>query len=101
VLTRDLQDGQHRNTTGDPKRFTTSYFHRPEELTAEMQKAGFEVIELVPVEGPCWLAKGSQAGFAECWSNPDRRSRLLELARTIEHDPMALGLSQHLIGVGR
>jgi len=101
VLARDLQDGQHRNTTGDPKRFTTAYFHRPEELVAEMRAAGFDVVELVPVEGPCWLTMGSQAGFTECWSNPDRRNRLLELARTVEHDPMALALSPHLLVVGR
>jgi hypothetical protein len=43
VLARDLQDGQHRNTTGDPKRFTTAYFHRPEELVAEMQGAGLDL----------------------------------------------------------
>jgi SAM-dependent methyltransferase len=101
VLARDLQDGQHRNTTGDPKRFTTAYFHRPEELAAEMRTAGLDVIELVPVEGPCWLAQGSEAGFSQCWSDPDRRKRLLELARTVEHDPMALALSQHILAISR
>ena len=101
VLARALEDGQHRNTTGDPKRFTTAYFHRPEELIAEMRAAGFDVIELVPVEGPCWLAKGSESGFTECWLDTDRRNRLLELARAVEHDPMALALSPHVLAVGR
>ena len=38
VLERDLRDGQHRNTTGDPKRFTTAYFHRPEEFADEISR---------------------------------------------------------------
>ena len=101
VLTRDLVDGQHRNTTGNPRRFTTAYFHRPEELGAEMRAAGFDLIELLPVEGPCWLAAGSRSGFDACWSNPERRNKLLELACQVERDPMALALSPHLLAVGR
>lgn len=101
VLLRDLSDGQHRNTTGNPQRFTTAYFHRPEEILAEMRGAGFEGIECIAVEGPCWLASGSKTGFNECWSNPERRDALLKLARTVEHDPMSLALSPHILAVGR
>jgi len=101
VLARDLQDGQHRNTTGNPARFTTAYFHRPEELPAELGLAGFQVVEVLPVEGPCWLAMGSQAGFAACWMDEERRNRLLALARDVERDPMALVLSPHLVAVGQ
>lgn len=101
VLARDLQDGQHRNTTGDPRRFTTAYFHRPEELRPEVTAAGFTVLEVVPVEGPCWLAKGSEAGFMECWSNAQQRRQLLDLVGRAEHDPMALAVSPHLLAVGR
>jgi ubiquinone/menaquinone biosynthesis C-methylase UbiE len=101
VLARDLRDGQHRNTTGDPRRFTTAYFHRPEELHAEISDTGFDVVDLLPVEGPCWLAAGSADGFAKCWSNPSRRDELLHLARTVEHDPMSLAVTQHLLAIGR
>jgi len=101
VLTRNLQDGQHRNTTGDPKRFTTAYFHRPEELVSDIRTAGLDVLDLVPVEGPRWIASGSQTGFVECWANADRRTALLELARIVEHDPMALALSPHLLAVAQ
>jgi SAM-dependent methyltransferase len=97
VLARDLVDGQHRNTTGDPRRFTTAYFHRPEELDAEVREAGFEVSECLAVEGPCWLAKD----FTDCRSDPRRRASLMELARTVERDPMALAASPHLVAVGR
>src|ERR1035441_9830470 len=32
ILERDLSEGQHRNTTGNPSYFTDAFFHRPEEL---------------------------------------------------------------------
>jgi ubiquinone/menaquinone biosynthesis C-methylase UbiE len=101
ILQRDLSDGQHQNTTGDPRRFTTAYFHRPENLVAEVLKAGFDLVECLPVEGPCWLASGSERGFMECWSDPERRESLLELARAVERDPMALAVSPHILAVVR
>jgi hypothetical protein len=38
---RFLADGQYRNPGGDPANFTTSYFHRPEELPDEMSVRPF------------------------------------------------------------
>src|SRR5262249_25732135 len=35
IVERDLADGQHRNPGEHPRWFTTSYFHRPEELERE------------------------------------------------------------------
>jgi ubiquinone/menaquinone biosynthesis C-methylase UbiE len=101
VLLRDLAEGQHRNPSGHPRRFTTAYFHRPEELAQEMSDAGFQLIDVLPVEGPSWLANGSEAEFAACWSDPARRQTLLALARTVEHDPMSLAVSPHMIAIGR
>src|SRR2546430_7962313 len=42
VVERDLVDGQHRSPpgAGEAPIFTTSYFHRPEELGAEVVEAG-------------------------------------------------------------
>ena len=37
IAERDLRDGQHRNPTGNPRYFTTTYFHRPEELRTEVK----------------------------------------------------------------
>lgn len=101
VLARDLVDGQHRNTTGDPRRFTTAYFHRPEELLQEAADAGLAVVECLAIEGPCWLAGGSRTAFEECWSEPRRRAALLELARSVERDRMALSASPHVMVVAR
>src|SRR2546430_11973906 len=34
--------------------FTTAYFHRPEELAAEVHDASFADIQIFAVEGPVW-----------------------------------------------
>jgi hypothetical protein len=43
MVEEDLSDGTHRNPTCVPGWFTTSYFHRPDELDAEMAEAGLAV----------------------------------------------------------
>jgi len=42
VVERDLAEGQHRSPprAGELPIFTTAYFHRPDELQAEVQDAG-------------------------------------------------------------
>jgi SAM-dependent methyltransferase len=97
ILERDLIDGQHRNTTGDPNFFTTAFFHRPDELRKEVVDAGYSVIELTGIEGPAWLAPDFEAR----WADPIRRERLLALTRKVEHEVALSGLSPHLLIVGR
>jgi SAM-dependent methyltransferase len=97
ILNRDLEDGQHRNPTDNPEYFTTTFFHRPDELRQEMEEAGFDVEKLVGVEGPAWF----MASFHRHWDVPEKRSLLLELLRKIEHEPYILGVSAHPLGVGR
>jgi ubiquinone/menaquinone biosynthesis C-methylase UbiE len=55
IRDRDLADGQHRNDTATVDYFTTAYFHRPEELRAEIEGAGFRHVRVLGVEGPAWL----------------------------------------------
>ena len=43
IVAQDLATGVHENPTGDPRWFTTAYFHRPEELPAEASEAGLAV----------------------------------------------------------
>jgi len=97
ILERDLIDGQHRNPTSELSFFTTAFFHRPEELREEVAEGGFSVGDLVGIEGPAWLSRD----FEEHWSDPIRRERLLALTRKVEHEPALVGLSPHLLIVGR
>jgi SAM-dependent methyltransferase len=97
ILEQDLKDGQHRNTAGDPDFFTTSFFHRPEELEAEVMKADFSVVALVAVEGPGWLANE----FDERWADPARREQLLDLIRRVEQQRVLLSITPHFLAVAK
>ena len=96
IVERDLADGQHRNPTREDY-FTTSYFHQPHELATEVERTGFTMLELVGVEGPGWVVPDLDAR----WSDAPERERLMWTARVVEREPTLLGLSPHLIAVGR
>jgi ubiquinone/menaquinone biosynthesis C-methylase UbiE len=97
IVERDLADGQHRNDTGVPAFFTTAFFHHPVELTAEMQEAGLALDGLFAVEGPGAFVPD----FGRRWEDPASRERLLDLVRRVEREPTLLGVSPHLLAVGR
>lgn len=77
--------------------FTRAYFHRPAELRAEVEAAGFGVLDLVGLEGAGFLL----SDFAERWADPRGREALLEGARRVEEVPELLGLSPHLLLTAR
>ncbi len=97
IVERDLVSGQHRNPTDRLDYFTTAYFHHPEELRRELTGAGFLVQGLYGLEGPGWMLQD----FDQRWSDARTRSDLLRVARAVETEPSLLGLSAHLLAVGR
>jgi ubiquinone/menaquinone biosynthesis C-methylase UbiE len=97
IVERDVRDGQHRNPTERVDYFTTAYFHRPEELRAEVQRAGLTVDGLYGVEGPGWILPD----LADRWADPGRRAVILHVARLLEAEPSMLGCSAHLLVVAR
>ena len=97
ILDRDLAEGQHRNPTDNLTYFTDAFFHLPDELGAELSEAGFDLVELVAVEGPGWLARD----FDRIWNLPQQRERLLAVLRKVEREPALLGASSHLLAIGR
>jgi ubiquinone/menaquinone biosynthesis C-methylase UbiE len=97
ILDRDLAEGQHRNMTDNPIYFTDAFFHRPGELSREFLAAGFEVVAVVAIEGPGWLARD----FDQLWKVPAQRERLLECVRKVEREPSILGASAHIMCIGR
>ena len=94
---RDLRDGQHRNDTDRIDYFTTAYLHRPEELRDELHAAGFDEVSVLGVEGPGWLV----ADFESRWANAVRRDDMMAVARAMEAEPSILGVSAHLLGIGK
>jgi ubiquinone/menaquinone biosynthesis C-methylase UbiE len=97
IAERDLRDGQHRNPTTHPLYFTTTYFHRPEELKVEAGEAGLFHEATLGVEGPGWLLQD----FDSWWTDQARRERLLAVARAVEAEPTMLGVSAHLVAAAR
>ena len=95
IRNQDLLDGQHRNETNHPDYFTTAYFHRPEELRAELIEAGFQDVTVPGVEGPAWMLPD----FDARWSDPALRLDILNIARALESEPAILGASAHLLGI--
>jgi ubiquinone/menaquinone biosynthesis C-methylase UbiE len=95
IVERDLADGQHRSPPdADESVFTTAYFHRPDELRAEVEEAGLRVDGVFGVEGPGWL-------LADRWNDDLAREHILRVARTIEQEPTVVGTSSHLLAIGR
>ena len=97
IVERDLRDGQHRNPTERLDYFTTAYFHRPDELRAEILDAGLMLDGLYGVEGPGWLLPDVAARLADS----RRRTELLQVTRLLESEPTVLGVSAHLLAVAR
>ena len=95
IVERDLAEGQHRNGTERKEYFTTSYFHTPEDLAAEIGAAGLTLGGVYGIEGPGWLL----ADFGERWNDPRRREDILRVARQLEEEPSIRGASAHLMAV--
>lgn len=96
IRDRGLRDGQHRNVTGNLSYFTTAYFHRPDDLAAELRADGFETCRVVGVEGPGWLL----SDFDARWRDAAGRDVILDTARLLEAEPAVVGVSAHLLGLG-
>jgi hypothetical protein len=95
ILERDLAEGQHRNPTDNPNYFTDAFFHLPDELAGELADAGFELIELVAVEGPGWLRLSpADATFRSSGSD-------CSLCCGEWNTTGLIGASSHLLAIGR
>jgi SAM-dependent methyltransferase len=92
IVDQDLVDGQHRNPdpVGRPEFFTTAYFHTPDGLVEEIERAGFSATAIYGVEGPGWPLRQE-------WADPQRREQILFAARSVETEPSLIGFSDHLI----
>jgi ubiquinone/menaquinone biosynthesis C-methylase UbiE len=91
-----IADGQYRNTTGNPRYFTTAFFHTPEDLAEELTEIGYEEVRVFGVEGPGWLLPDFEAR----WRDDGLRSHVLTVARLLERESSVIGVSAHLVGAG-
>jgi len=89
---RQVAGSDHRNPdpAGRPEFFTTAYFHTPDGLAGEIERAGFTGTAIYGVEGPGWPLRQE-------WADPQRREHILFAARSAETQPSLIGFSNHLI----
>ena len=71
----------------------SAYSHRPDDLRAELTEAGFEVTDLVSVEGPGMILPDLEARM----DDPADRVAILEGARALERVPELIGFGPHLL----
>ena len=95
ILRRDLEEGRHRGVPGTTRYFTTAYFHRPDELTAEIDESGFRHIGLYSVQGTAQFAPDLEERMA----SPARRAQLLDLIRLVEQEETLLGAASHFAAI--
>ncbi len=95
VVTRDIEDGQHRNPREVPGWFTTAFFHTGAELAAEVSQSGLILRALLAIEGPGSVLADDTALEAD----PAAWSSLLDMIERVESEPSLLGLSSHIMAV--
>jgi SAM-dependent methyltransferase len=97
IVVDDLRAGIHRNPDVEnrPEWFTLAYFHRPEDLHAEVIAAGFTHTRVLAVEGPGY---GVDPDLAH--TDPTRWAATLRAIERVESEPSMLGASPHLLAVG-
>ena len=97
IVHKDLETGYHRNPTDSLEFFTDAYLHRPEEFGSEVVEAGFQHQATLAVQGPTWLFRSVES----YWADPDQRAVVLDLIRKVEAEPSILGVSAHILTIGR
>jgi ubiquinone/menaquinone biosynthesis C-methylase UbiE len=93
----ELNSGIHTPPANMPGILPSAYFHRPDELKAEFEEAGFNYLATYPVEGLIWMDKN----YFETRSDPKKKERIMELMQLTENDPALLSLSPHMMIAGR
>ncbi|MCH5198534.1 MAG: methyltransferase domain-containing protein [Oscillospiraceae bacterium] len=73
------------------------FFHKPEELRAELENAGFRDVDIRGVIGPCWLIRN----LDRAWKNKKKRENILRVVRLLEKEESLMGLSTHFLSISK
>ncbi|KMQ61868.1 hypothetical protein ACM40_05965 [Chryseobacterium sp. BLS98] len=89
----ELRSGDHFPPENYPLMLPKGFCHRPSDLMDEFKMAGFEQLDLLPVEGIAWL----DSNFFESWAEMKKRNKLLEIINLTEKDRELLCFSPHIM----
>jgi SAM-dependent methyltransferase len=93
ILDVDLENGKHLNNSGNPKYFTTAYFHHPDDIAGEIADAGAAMDKMYAVEG----FANCIPNVAEKMKDGEYRSYLFDKLKATEEDKSIIGISSHLM----
>jgi len=97
ILLNDLRTGTHLNGTDNLEYFTSSHFHTPEEIVAEIEESGLIFEKLIPVESFGWMVRN----FSEKEKDIGFIKKLFETINLLEANEDLLPISPHIIAVAR
>lgn len=80
--------------------FTVSYFHRAEELAAELRAAGLRDVQVFGVEGPTWSLLKAVEQNTGAPPSEELFESALTAARLAEPYPELLATSSHFLAIG-
>ncbi|WP_328915219.1 MULTISPECIES: class I SAM-dependent methyltransferase [unclassified Streptomyces] len=99
-LRRSIADILATATYDGRRGFTVSYFHRGEELVAELEAAGLRDVQVFGVEGPTWSLLKAVEQSTGAPPSEELFESALTAARLAEPYPELLAASSHLLAIG-
>lgn len=82
----------------DKGRFTGAYYYNVEEIKPFMEKSGFETVDLIGSSSIGALVNNEQKQY---WKERGEHRELIDLLVKTAEDPSVLGVSSHLLYIGR
>jgi ubiquinone/menaquinone biosynthesis C-methylase UbiE len=83
MVEHEIETGIRENLNKRNKTFIEAYFHSPEELKAEIETAGFQVIEIRGILGPAW----NTPNLKNVIQDDEKKKRLLRVSELMEKIP--------------
>ena len=93
----EIDTGLHNPPASWPGILPEAFFHKPDELLAEIKEAGFTLTELFAVEGIIWL----DSKYFESRSDPEKKQKMMSLLKATEQNRELLAFSPHMMASAR
>lgn len=97
IMLRDIATGLHTDTSACAEYFTDAYFHLPNEVSEELSEAGFQFVNLIAVTSFGHLIPDVNTKLMD----EAFQKKLLSTIRLVEESPSIMGISSHIIGIGK
>lgn len=94
-FTQDKRQGTVKNGVQTGGGLGFGYFHKPEELKAEIEDGGFIDVDIRSGIGPCWLIRN----LDRTWKNDKKREKTMRVVRLMEKENSIIGLSTYFLSI--